>query len=485
MITSIFTILLLTLNTLCVNGQIDKPINSPVPILKGSTTNTSIKSPEKIKGTLVAPNGKHYFFTEKRYFRYSKKNGLEKIANTDSNWAGIPNSIDAVFVNSQNKKAYFFKGNKYNRWDFEKGNDNSELLISRFWKGVPNDIDAVTNHPNGKIYFFKGDKYYRYDVKLKKVDRTALISENWKGVPNNVAAALLHNNGKIYFFKGDKYYRYNLESRKVDKTRTIGNEGYEGLDFGKKNFTKKIESAATIAAAAAKDNIRVKVTLTRIKSIQARDSDNIADFLLDQTINYKVNQKEIKAIKSAMKRYRYYNNLKGKKYDYQVASDNRLIRSEDNHFHIREGDENHLINNSLIFELTPIELADKRAEFNIYTDLGESDGSSKAGFLGIPYLGLLFYNNPVRIKTIATKHYIDVNIYEVLDYLQNPDAAKYGKDYFSSDNYKYPNYHEYGSFGDVMWFKKGSGNSLLGFIEFGDNNKETYVRFYYRFELVH
>ena len=467
-------ILLFTFSILGVKAQI-RGVNTSVPIK--TNVKTVAKKPQKIKGTLIAPNGKHYFYTEKRYFRYSKDNGLEKIANIASNWGGIPDNIDGVFVNTTNKKAYFFKGSKYNRYDFKKNAlDNKELAISRFWKGVPNDIDAVTNHPNGKIYFFRGNTYYRYDPKLKKVDKTALISKNWKGVPNDVAAAFLHKNGKIYFFKGNKYYRYSITSAKVDKSATVGKDGWKELDFNKKNFTKKIPKPVV----AEKDNIRLKVTLTRIKSVQARDSDDIADFLLDQTINYKANSKDIKAIKSTMKRYRYYGKNKFK--DYQVATNNRLIRSEDDHFHIREGDENHYINNSLVFEITSQEIKDKRAEFNIYTDLGESDGRSNAGWLGIPYLGALFYSNPVRIKAIATKHFIDVNIYEVLDYLQNPSNSKYGKSYFNGG--RNGDMHEYGAFGDVMWFKKGSNNSLIGHLEFGDNNKETYVRFYYRFELV-
>ena len=225
-------VLVFTLNVIGVKAQI-KQIKKTTPAYKTNKTYAKplAKKPQKVKGTLVAPNGKHYFFTDKRYFRYSKAEGLEKIANTKPNWAGIPDDVDGVFVNEKNKKAYFFKGSKYNRWDFKDGNDNPELAISRFWKGVPNDIDAVTNHPNGKIYFFKGNTYYRYDPKSKKVDKSALISKNWKGVPNDVAAALLHANGKIYFIKDNKYHRYNIKSAKVEFVGTIGNTGWKGLDF--------------------------------------------------------------------------------------------------------------------------------------------------------------------------------------------------------------------------------------------------------------
>jgi len=470
---------LFVLNTICANAQIIQQ-NQYTP-LKVTPVKTLKDNPQKIKGTLVAPNGKHYFFTDKRYFRYSKEHGLEKIANTSPNWSGIPDNIDGVFVNPKNDKAYFFKGSKYNRWDFKKGNDNPELAISRYWEGVPNDIDAVTNHPNGKIYFFKGDTYYRYDPVLKKVDNTALISKNWKGVPNNVAAALLHKNGKIYFFKGNKYYRYSIQSRKVDNvgSGTIGKNGWKGLDFEKKNFTKKIESAAAIAAAAAKDNIRLKVTLTRIKSIQARDNDNIADFILEQNVNYRANGTQKLAIEKNIKVGKNIINTGERKYYDKDESSSIFYKGHrtSSQIHVREGDENHFINNSLIYEITPQEIKDKRADFNFYTNLGEVNG---ADWL-FETLFALFFSD--EIKKIAFRHRIDVNIYEVLDYLQNPKAAKYGKSYFNGGSSG--DMHEYGAFGDIMWFKKGSNNSLIGTLEFGDNNKETYVRLYYRFELVH
>lgn len=475
-------VLLFTFNIVYVNAQLVKG-KTAVPILTKNGVKTLKDNPQKIKGTLIAPSGEYYFFTDKRYFRYSKDNGLEKIANTKPNWLGIPDNIDAVFVNTINKKAYFFKGSKYNRYDFEKGNDNPELAISRFWKGVPNDVDAITNHTNGRIYFFKGDTYYRYDSKLKKVDKSGLISKNWKGVPNNLAAALLHKNGRIYFFKGNKYYRFNIKSARVDKVGTIGRDGWKGLDFNKKNFTKKIvRDAAADATASTKNNIRLKVTLTRVKSIQARDSDDIADFLLEQSIEYSPQGKRKIPIKNSIKRYKFNSDLL-KKYNEKKDEediDNLIIRSLSHSFHIREGDENHYINNSLIYELTPQEIKDKRAEFKFHTDLAENDGEMGDWFTDNIFK--LFSRSGLDLKTIARNHYIDVNIYEVLDYLQNPNLVKYGKSYFKGG--RGGDMHEYGAFGDVMWFKKGSNNSLIGHLEFGDNNKESYVRFYYRFELV-
>ena len=63
---------------------------------------------------------------------------------------------------------------------------------------------------NGRAYFFKGDKYWRYNELKKSVDPgyPRLTRHGW-GVPNNLDAALQWKNGKSYFFKGLEYYGYD------------------------------------------------------------------------------------------------------------------------------------------------------------------------------------------------------------------------------------------------------------------------------------
>lgn len=102
------------------------------------------------------------------------------------------------------------------------------------WTGVPANVDAAINHPNGKDYFFKGDRYWRYDHSIHQVDKAnAKIGEDgWAGVPSNLDAAILHpKNGKAYFFKGNQYWRYKFgEGVDIDRPRTIGKDGWAGLD---------------------------------------------------------------------------------------------------------------------------------------------------------------------------------------------------------------------------------------------------------------
>jgi len=448
-------VLLFTLNVIGVQGQIKQVKTTPVHKTNKIYAKPVAKKSQKIKGTLVAPNGKHYFFTEKRYFRYSDENGLEKIANTKPNWSGIPDDVDGVFVSSKNKKAYFFKGSTYNRWDFKDGNDNPELKISRFWKGVPNDIDAVTNHTNGKVYFFKGDTYYRYDTKLKKVDKTALISKNWKGVPNNVAAALLHENGKVYFFKDDMYYRYNIKSGRVDKTAKIGATGWKELDFDKKNFTKKIVN----------DNIRntkLKITLTNMRVLKTDKKHDKVEVYLNQNLHYRANGKNIPDNEKERFFGTYKTETHHRNQQLEKTGELRsLIYHEWKRFRTSARDYNvySQINNILVYPLNSKEIADKNAYIEIRTNLSAW------------YLDELGSDN-----IIANNLPIKVKVNEVLKYLLDPNAIP--SDYFNSDGYHYS-----GAEGSFMPFKIANDRSALdGYVE--HSNSGITVRTYYHFELI-
>ncbi len=407
-----------------------------------------------LKAAIKEPGGKVYFFTDKAYFRYNTDNSkLEKKANILGIWKGLPDHFDASLFNPGNQKAYFFKGDKYYKYDFKTGVEYTGKIGKNGWKGVPANIDAAVVHPNDKIYFFKGDKYYRYSHALGKVDKVANIS-NWKGVPKNLDAALLDKTGTIYFFKGNKYYRYNTRTG-VDKVGIIGKDSWRGL-----SFAKKLQNATP----SSKNNLRLKVTLTRIKSVQARDSDDIADFTIRQWITYKANENEKNAATRKI-------NVLSKS---SISLNDKLLRNtiiysgrNSQQLHVKEGDEKHFINNSIEFNITNKESKDKHAIFKIYTFMTEWN----EGIIGM------------EMPNFIGDDFINIPIYDILDYLQHPNASKYrGREYFNGGyNGKI---HESGAFGDVMWFERANNNALKGTLEFGDNDAESYVRFYYRFELV-
>ena len=73
-------------------------------------------------------------------------------------------NMDAVFVWGRNQRTYFFKGDKYWRYDDKKHRiDYGYPRNISVWKGVPSNIDAAMRWRNGRSYFFKGREYLKLD----------------------------------------------------------------------------------------------------------------------------------------------------------------------------------------------------------------------------------------------------------------------------------------------------------------------------------
>jgi len=70
---------------------------------------------------------------------------------------------------------------------------------------------------NGKIYFFKGEKYWRFDPSQKPPVKSTYPKyiSNWEGLPSNLDAAFQYSNGYSYFFRDGQYWRFNDRSFKV------------------------------------------------------------------------------------------------------------------------------------------------------------------------------------------------------------------------------------------------------------------------------
>lgn len=186
---------------------------------------------------VVWNNERAYFFKGDKYFRYRILQHQHYAdfgypRSIKGSWRlpdSFVNDIDAAAV-WPNGKAYFFKGDKYVRYDIkeEKADAGYPLPIAGNWPGLPDSftvgIDAVVVWPtNGKAYFFSGDKYVRYDIADDKADSgyPKLIKRNWPGLPNSFASEIdavvaWPTNGKAYFFKGDKCARYDIERDKTD-----------------------------------------------------------------------------------------------------------------------------------------------------------------------------------------------------------------------------------------------------------------------------
>lgn len=178
--------------------------------------------------------GKAYFFSKDAYVRYDWDLDREDFGYPlpITAW-GLPSSfntgLDAA-VNGQGiyaNKAYFFKGNKYARYDW--GSEIVDLVDQPLaaWKlpeSFLDGIDAVLNGERsfqGKTYFFKGDKYVGYDWKTDTVTEVRSI-EAWRfpgmfgrGIDAAVNGAASFS-GKAYMFKGSEYVRYDWDQDKPD-----------------------------------------------------------------------------------------------------------------------------------------------------------------------------------------------------------------------------------------------------------------------------
>lgn len=189
---------------------------------------------KNIDAALNLGGGKAYFFKGNKYIRYDialdrADYGYPYLLN-DSNWPGVGNhfpKIDAA-INWGNGKAYLFCGNKYIKYDIaaDKADPGYPREINKSnWPGLGNhfsNIDAAINWGNGKAYFFSGGKFIRYDIAADRADDgypANFNNTNWPGLGGtfkSIDAAIEWGNGKAYFFKGEKYIRYDIAADKAD-----------------------------------------------------------------------------------------------------------------------------------------------------------------------------------------------------------------------------------------------------------------------------
>lgn len=179
--------------------------------------------------------GKAYFFEGNQYFRFDWKNdeidygyplGLNGWKLTGNFLTGIDAALNGEVQYAG--KAYFFKGTQYTRYDWKNDSlDAGFPAALSAWKlpaAFASGVDAATNGRlkyAGKAYFFRGNKYARYDWATDKVDLSGALSAwNLPGdFANGIDAALNGSGayaGKLYFFKGNQYVRYDWKTEKVD-----------------------------------------------------------------------------------------------------------------------------------------------------------------------------------------------------------------------------------------------------------------------------
>jgi len=134
--------------------------------------------------------------------------------------------VDSVVL-WPNGKIYFFSGDKYFRYDIanEAVDGDYPLPIQDHWKGLGGvQFQGALAWPNGKAYFFSRDRFYTYDIGLDRVEPPGSLPTKltWHGVLEGalreyrIDTALIWPNGKTYLFQHDTYYRCDTGKTKID-----------------------------------------------------------------------------------------------------------------------------------------------------------------------------------------------------------------------------------------------------------------------------
>jgi hypothetical protein len=180
---------------------------------------------------------KVYFFQGGQYWRYDLKKDYGEVDYPKplSAWKLPPefeSGVDACLSGREayKGKAYFFRDQWYVSYDWKSDRPGQRRLIAQWDRArgfpFPNGIDAALNGQGayeGKAYFFKGDKYARYDWKSDQFDLVDQKLSAWRlgpGFDSHLTACLkgaeggLGSNPTAYFFKGDEYVQYDWKENR-------------------------------------------------------------------------------------------------------------------------------------------------------------------------------------------------------------------------------------------------------------------------------
>ena len=78
---------------------------------------------------------------------------------------------------------------------------------------------------NRRTYFFKGNKYWRFNEKLNQTDPgyPKYISQGWGAMRYPVSAVISWNDGNTYFFHGLNYAKYEFRKWHLYKPKKTAN----------------------------------------------------------------------------------------------------------------------------------------------------------------------------------------------------------------------------------------------------------------------
>ncbi|KAJ1103725.1 hypothetical protein NDU88_001146 [Pleurodeles waltl] len=190
-----------------------------VSLCGGQAIDTFISTKD---GAIYAFKGKHFWELNQLSKSLTPKKGYPQLIS--SRW-NLPASIDAAIrmqnpEGNQDGKIFFFKGDKYWKFDQDKVEAGYPKKIKEGFPGVPDNVDAAFTQPaiiakSGKIirgeriFFIKGDQYVLYDAAIGNSTQPQSLMEHWVGAQIPISAALSYKN-EIYLISAKKFQKVLL-----------------------------------------------------------------------------------------------------------------------------------------------------------------------------------------------------------------------------------------------------------------------------------